>query len=277
MNFSQLTSINLKGLQDIMLRGGLDIIYALLIMVGAWIIAKLLHRNLIRLLDKRNMDRTISHFAARLLYVLIIVMGLLMALSRIGIPIASAIAILSVAGVAIALSLKNSLSNLAAGIILALTRPFRLGDFIEMGSYSGTVKEIELMFTVVTTSDNKQVTIPNNQLVSNVITNYSRNKTRRNDLIIGIGYDDDIKKALNVIQKVLDQDERVAKEPNAPLLAVNELADSSVNLLIRYWVARADFLQTKLDLQLAIKEALDKAGINIPYPQRDVHMIPVSS
>ena len=250
----------------------MNIVVALIIIVVAWIIAKLARRAVLRMFKRRKVDMTAVNFLARMLSALIMTLGLLMAISRLGVPIASLITVIGAAGVAIAFALRNSLSNVAAGIILAMMRPIHVGNYIEVSGKEGTVDEVGLLYTRITTSDNKRVIIPNNQLMNNAVTNFSVYESRRNDLIIGIGYDDDMNKAIKIIHKVLATESRVLDKPAEPLIAVTELADSSVNLLVRYWTARADLLSTKMALTQAIKQALDQANINIPYPQRDVHL-----
>ena len=250
----------------------MNIVVALIIIVIAWIVAKLARRAVLRMFKRRKVDMTAVNFLARMLSALIMTLGLLMAISRLGVPIASLITVIGAAGVAIAFALRNSLSNVAAGIILAVMRPIHVGKYIEVSGKEGSVDEVGLLYTRITTSDNKRVIIPNNQLMNNAVTNFSVYESRRNDLIIGIGYDDDMNKAIKVIHKVLAAESRVLDKPAEPLIAVTELADSSVNLLVRYWTARADLLPTKMALTQAIKQALDKANINIPYPQRDVHL-----
>ena len=249
-----------------------NVIVALVIVIIAWIIAKLVRRTVVRVFKRRKVDMTAVNFLARMFSALIMVLGLLMAISRLGVPIASLITVIGAAGVAIAFALRNSLSNVAAGIILAVMRPIHVGNYIEVSGKEGTVDEVGLLYTRITTSDNKRIIIPNNQLMNNAVTNFSVFESRRSDLVIGIGYEDDINKAIKAIHTVLAAEKRVLEKPAEPLIAVTELADSSVNLLVRYWTARADLLSTKLALTQAIKLALDKAKINIPYPQRDVHL-----
>ena len=250
----------------------MNIVIALIILIVTWIVAKVARRAVIRMFKHRKVDMTAVNFLARMLSALIMILGLLMAVSRLGVPIASLITVVGAAGVAIAFALRNSLSNVAAGIILAVMRPIHVGNYIEVSGKEGTIDEVGLLYTRITTSDNKRIIIPNNQLMSNAVTNFSVFNSRRNDIIVGIGYEDDINKAIKVIHQVLAKESRIINQPAEPLIAVTELADSSVNLLVRYWTARADLLATKMALTQAIKQALDKERINIPYPQRDVHL-----
>jgi len=193
------------------------------------------------------------------------------ALSQLGIQTTSFIAILGAAGLAIGLALQGSLANFAAGVMMLIFKPFKIGDFIEGAGVSGTVEVIEIFNTQLRTGDNKLIIIPNAKLTSNNITNYSAKPTRRIELIIGIGYDDDIKKAKDILIQMLGDEKRILTDP-APFVGVKELADSSVNFTVRPWVKSSDFWPVTFGLTEAIKLRFDKEGINIPYPQQDVHL-----
>jgi small conductance mechanosensitive channel len=167
---------------------------------------------------------------------------------------------------------EEHLSNFAAGVMLLLFRPFHLGDYVEIGGTAGSVAEIGIFSTTLNTPDNVRITVPNSAVYGQTIKNYSANENRRNDLGIGISYSDDIGKALEVVRQVLDADGRVLKDP-APVIAVSELGDSSVNLVVRPWCRKEDYWPLRFDLTRALKEAVEAAGCSIPFPQRDVHVI----
>jgi small conductance mechanosensitive channel len=180
------------------------------------------------------------------------------------------IALIGAAGLAVGLALQGTLQNLASGVMLIIFRPFNDGDFIEAAGVSGVVEEIGIFTTTMRSGDNREIIIPNGEIFGGTITNYSKRSTRRVDMVFGIGYDDDIKKAKNIIQGILDADERVLKDP-APLIAVGELADSSVNFNVRPWCKTGDYWCVYFDTHENIKLAFDEQGISIPYPQMDVH------
>jgi small conductance mechanosensitive channel len=186
------------------------------------------------------------------------------------------VAIIGAAGLAIGLAMQGSLSNFAAGVMIILFRPFKIGDFIDAGGVKGIVEEISIFTTNLRTPDNLAVIVPNSAITGGSITNFAAKETRRIDLTFGIAYDDDISVAKKAIWEVLNADERILKDP-APIVGVMELADSSVNLIVWPWVQRTDFLTTKMDLNEKIKAAIEGAGCSIPFPQRDVHLFPAQS
>ncbi|MEM7110130.1 MAG: mechanosensitive ion channel domain-containing protein [Bacteroidota bacterium] len=250
---------------------GLMIVKAILILVvGLWII-KFLSKSFNRVLEKRNIDSSLLPFLKSLFYNILFVLLVLSVLTSVGIQVTSFIAILGAAGLAIGLALQGTLQNFAGGVVLLTLRPFKVGDYIEGGGHSGTVREIQIFNTVLITPDNKKIIIPNGGLSNSSITNYSAEPTRRVDLVFGIGYDDDIKKAKDVLEKIVTSDERVLKEP-APQIAVSELADSSINFVVRPWVNASDYWGVNFDLKEKVKIEFDKEGISIPFPQRDIHL-----
>ncbi|MGI9591634.1 MAG: mechanosensitive ion channel family protein [Myxococcota bacterium] len=196
---------------------------------------------------------------------------LIAVLNLFGIQTASVIAVLGAAGLAVGLAMQGTLSNFAAGVMLLIFRPFKLGDWVEVAGTAGSVQEIGIFTTVLHTGNNRRIIIPNSSVYGDTITNYSANETRRIDLVIGIGYDDDIGQAVDTIGRVLSAETRVLKEPE-PQIAVSELGDSSVNLVVRPWCASSDYWSTRFDLTRELKEQLEAAGCSIPYPQRDVHL-----
>ncbi|KAA1152418.1 mechanosensitive ion channel [Pseudoalteromonas sp. FUC4] len=219
---------------------------------------------------KKKVDKAVGSFVASIVFTLVFAVTILMALSQIGIETTSFIAILGAAGLAVGLALQGSLSNFASGVLIILLRPFKSGDFVEAGNKMGTVKKIEIFSTELRTPDNKVIIVPNSQIMSGAITNFSRESTRRIDLVIGVGYDADLRQAKEVLKSVLDAETRILKDP-AYTVAVNELGDSSVNFVVRPWVNAADYWPTYWSLMENIKIALDEANINIPFPQMDVH------
>ena len=261
----------LKHLTESSLDYAIKIAYALVILFIGWIVARLLAKGIARLLKLRSIDTTIVKFVQRISFSLFIIFVIIAALSKLGVQTASLIAVLGALGLAIGLSLKNSLSNLASGILLIIFRPFKVGDFIQIDSVSGTVDEILILFTRIITSQKQHIIIPNNKFQSDILTNFSVEVTRRADLIVGIGYDDDIDKAREVITQVLQQDERILADPACNIF-VSELADSSVNIAIRFFTKQSDHFQVKCDINEALKKRFDHEGISFPFPQQDVHL-----
>ncbi|MAT51188.1 MAG: mechanosensitive ion channel protein [Porticoccaceae bacterium] len=250
---------------------GMKIIVALLIFfIGKWV-AKKISVVMQKTLNRRGIDPALEHFVASLTFYGLMTFVIIAALSQVGIQTASLIAVVGAAGLAIGLALQGSLANFAAGFLILLFRPFKVGDYIEAAGTSGTVEKILIFTTELTTPDNKKIIIPNGQVTGGNIVNYSANDTRRVDLVMGIGYGDDIDKAKQVLKDVLAADERVLPEP-APTIAVAALADSSVNLIVRPWVKSVDYWAVNWDLTETIKKRFDQEGISIPFPQRDVHL-----
>jgi small conductance mechanosensitive channel len=202
----------------------------------------------------------------------LLVMVILAAVQQLGVQATSFFAVLGAAGLAIGLALKDSLANFSSGVMLVFFRPFKAGDFVEAGGVSGTVREISIFNTIMKTPDNRVITVPNSQIYAGSITNFSAEQTRRIDMVFGIGYDDNVVQAKEIMQSVLDADQRILKDP-APVIMMLELADSSVNFAVRPWVESADYWTVRSDLLEGIKKALEDNGLSIPYPQRDVHLI----
>jgi small conductance mechanosensitive channel len=251
---------------------GLKVIIALAIFFIGKFIAKRAARLSQKLMRKSKIDETLVSFGGNILYGLALAFVAIAALSQLGINTTSLAAVVAAAGLAIGLALQGSLSNLAAGVMLILYRPFKLGDYVEAAGTDGTVEEINIFTTKLKSPDNKEIIVPNGEIISGVITNYSSKPTRRIDLVFGVGYDDDIKKVKEVLTKIVNADDRILKEP-APMVAVHELADNSVNFICRPWVASGDYWAVFWDLQEKVKIEFDKAGITIPYPQQDMHIV----
>ena len=250
---------------------GLKVIAAVAVfIVGRWI-AKGLSKFAENVMNKRQVDPTIVSFAANMTYIALLVFVVLAALGQLGIQTTSFIAVIGAAGLAIGLALQGSLANFAAGFLMIIFRPFKVGDYIEGAGVAGTVEVIQIFTTQLQTPDNKTVIIPNASLTAGNITNWSVKGTRRVDLVMGIGYGDDIDKAKKIMTDVLAKDERIFKDP-APKIAVVELADSSVNFVVRPWVKAGDYWDVYFDTTETIKKSFDAEGISIPFPQRDVHM-----
>jgi len=253
-----------------------NIFLALLtLVIGRWV-AGLMRRFLRRVLESRKVDATLSSFLCSILYMAVMTMVVISALGAAGINTTSFVAVLGAAGLAIGLALQGSLGNFASGVLIILFRPFKVGDFVEVSGTSGVVLEVQVFATTLKTGDNKKITVPNGSITSGNIVNYSANPTRRIDMVFGIGYDDDIKAAKELFERVLAEEDRILPDP-APKIAVSELADSSVNFIIRPWVKSEDYWDVRFDLTEKLKLECDKAGISIPYPQRDVHLHQVTA
>ncbi|MEE8321271.1 MAG: mechanosensitive ion channel domain-containing protein [Gammaproteobacteria bacterium] len=246
------------------------VIAAVILFAGIWL-AKQARKYINLVMEKRNVDALLVSFLCNIAYVIIIAFIVIAALGQLGIQTTSLIAILGAAGLAIGFSLQSSLSNFASGVMIIAFRPFKVGDFIEAGGVSGVVEGIQIFSTQMRTGDNKAIIVPNSNITGGNITNYSAKDQRRVDMVFGIGYDDDIKKVKEVLQELVNADERILKDPE-PVIAVSELADSSVNLVVRPWVKADDYGAVKFDFTEAVKLRFDKEGISIPYPQQDVHM-----
>ncbi len=250
---------------------GLKVIAAIVVfIVGRWI-AKGLAKFAENMTKKRRVDTTIVSFVANMTYIILLVFVVLAALGQLGIQTTSFIAVIGAAGLAIGLALQGSLANFASGFLMIIFRPFKIGDYIEGAGTAGTVEAIQIFATQLQTPDNKTVIIPNAKLTTGNITNWSAKETRRVDLVIGIGYGDDIDKAKKIMADILANDERILKDP-APNIAVVELADSSVNFVVRPWVKSEHYWDVYFDTTENIKKSFDAQGISIPFPQRDVHM-----
>ena len=250
---------------------GLRLLYAVLIIfVGRWVV-KLLLKIIKSALEKTTVEETVRIFVANLLSTLLMVIIFIAAINQLGIETTSIIAMLGAAGLAIGLALQGSLANFAAGILIVIFRPYKVGDYIEAGSAAGTVLDIQIFSTVLKTPDKKVVVVPNGTIMDSSIINYTGQETRRVDIIASCGYEDDIDKVKDILQDILNQDQRILKEPE-PRIAVSELADNSINFIVRPWVNSSDVLSVKYSILEQIKKRFDAEGISIPYPQRDVHI-----
>lgn len=242
----------------------------LIFFIGKWLAGKL-SRLFTKLLEKNKVDTTLINFLESIIYYTLLIVVIIAVAGQLGINTTSFLTIVGAAGLAIGLALKDSLSNFASGVMLIMFRPFSVGDFINTGGVTGNVVSISLFNTTLHTPDNQKVIVPNSAITSNVITNVTANDTRRVDLVVGIGYDDDIEKAKKVLNRLLQEEERVLDTPEATI-AVSELGDSSVNFVVRPWVKTSEYWNVYFGLTEKIKIAFDKEGISFPYPQQDVHM-----
>ena len=264
------------NIMEILTAGAINLVIALVIfLVGKWL-AKRVQNTLEKLLRKREVDDVLVDFLGTIASTLIIIIAVIAAVDQMGIPATSFLAVIGAAGLAIGLALKDSLSNFASGVMLVLFRPFSKGDMVDAGGILGTVDEIHLVSTVLTTPDNKQIIVPNALMYSSAITNYSAKDTRRVDMAIGVGYGDDLKVAAGVLKKVCEDHPKVLSEP-ATKIFINNLGDSSVDFVVRPWVKSEDYWDVLAAVLETAKVELEAAGCNIPYPQTDVHLHQVPS
>lgn len=248
-----------------------NIFAAIAIYLVGRIVVRILTGLLEKLMDRAKVDVTLSSFLSNIAHYVLITLVLLMALQSLGVDTTSLAAIMGAAGLAVGLALQSSLSNFASGVMIILFKPFRVGDFIEAASVSGTVEEISIFSTLMKTGDNKQIIVPNGSIYSGNIINYSAKPTRRIDMVVGCGYSDDLRAVKAFLTILVETDERILKDP-APVVAVSELGDSSVNFVVRPWVNSADYWTVLWDLNERVKLGFDERGFNIPYPTQDIHV-----
>lgn len=250
---------------------GLNIIFAILIYIIGKIVVGALIGVFGKVMARSKYDDMLVDFLKSILAAILMLFVIVASLDQLGVDTTSLVAILGAAGLAIGLSLQGSLQNFAAGVMLLVFRPFARGDFVEAGGTAGVVKDITIFTTLMTTPDNKEIIVPNGAIYGGNIINFSAKETRRVDMVVGIAYDADLKKAKDILLEMVAADERILKDP-APQVAVSELADSSVNFVVRPWVKSADFWGVKFDFTEAVKIRFDQEGIGIPFPQMDVHV-----
>lgn len=244
---------------------------AVLALIVGWMVIKSLVKLFGKAIEKKDVDVSLRKFLTGLFGGLLKVLLLLSVISMVGIETTSFIAVLAAAGFAIGMALQGSLSNFAGGVLILLFKPFRVGDYITSQGHSGTVNSIDILHTVLKTPDNVTIILPNGPVAANAVTNYTTEDLRRLDLAFGIGYDDDIPKAKDLMMKLIQEDDRTLKDPE-PMIALAELADSSVNFTVRMWCKKEDYWALKWDMQERVKLKFDEENINIPYPQTDVHI-----
>ncbi len=250
---------------------GPKILMALLTLYFGFKIVNWLSRIAQKAMRKAKVDVSLRRFLQNLITISLKVLVIISVASMLGIATTSFIAILGAAGLAVGMALQGSLANLAGGVLIIFFKPFKVGDYIEAQGHSGDVESIQIFATVLKTKDNKRIIIPNGDLSNGSITNYTDQKTRRVDMTFGIGYDDDLKKAKEILYKIMKDDKRILSHPE-PFVGLAELADSSVNFTVRPWTNTEDYWDVYFEMNEKVKEAFDKEGISIPYPQRDVHL-----
>lgn len=254
---------------------GLDfaikLVTAIVIFFIGRLVVRLLTRGMRKVMESQEVDKTLVSFVSNFVGMVLLIFVIIAAVGALGVQTTSFIAVIGAAGLAIGLALQGSLSNFASGVLIVLFRPYKVGDWIEAAGVSGSVEEVQILTTVLKTGDNKQVIVPNAQIMGSIITNYSANDKRRVDLVVGVGYKDDLDKVRKTLEELVAADDRILDEP-ACTIAVSELADSSVNFVVRPWAATADYWGVKFDLTEAIKKRFDKEDISFPFPQQDVHL-----
>jgi small conductance mechanosensitive channel len=261
----------IQNIVTLMSTWGLRLAGALAVLVigrfGCGVARKSVHRAM----ESRKVDASLVPFVSNLVYFTLLAAVLIAVLGLFGIETTSLVAVLGTAGLAIGLAVQGTLSNFSSGVMLLLFRPFDVGDFIDAAGVAGTVSEIGVFSTTLNTPDNVKIIVPNSGIFGSTIKNFSANNTRRNDIVLSISYDDDISNAISVVNTVLGEDSRVLSDPE-PLVAVSELADSSVNLVVRPWCTKEDYWSLRYDLIRRFKEKLEQEGCTIPFPQHDVHL-----
>ena len=250
---------------------GVRVLGAIAVLVFGWMAAGVIRGFVRRALDRTTLDPTLIPFISKLVYYAVLIFIVVAVLNLFGIETTSFVAVLAAAGFAVGMALQGTLSNFASGIMLLVFRPFGVGDYVDAGGAAGSVKEIGVFATTLHTPDNVKIVVPNSAIYGAIIKNYSANDTRRNDMVVGISYDDDIGTAIATIQRILGSDERVLNDPE-PVIAVSEMADSSVNIVVRPWCKKEDYWGLRFDLTRRFKEEIEAAGCSIPYPQTDVHL-----
>ena len=262
--------------QELLLSYAVNIVAAIAIVLVGMIVARIVSNTVNRLMLARKIDATVADFLSAMLRYAIIAFTLIAALGRIGVQTASVIAVLGAAGLAVGLALQGSLSNLAAGVLLVMFRPFRAGEYVDLGGVAGTVLSVQIFSTTMRTVDGKIVVIPNGKIIAGNIINFSREPARRNEFIIGVSYDADIDKVKQILTRILESDNRILKDRDITV-RLNELAPSSVNFVVRAWSLSGDLQNVYWDVLEQIKREFDANGISFPYPQLDVNMKPVNT
>jgi small conductance mechanosensitive channel len=264
-----------KMLSDLQTTGldlGLNLLAAVVIFYVGRTIARMLTKGVRRLMNSQSVDPILVSFVTSLVQWGLMAFVIIAAITKLGVQTASLVALIGAAGLAVGLAMQGSLANFAAGVLIVLFRPYRVGDWVEAAGVSGSVLQVQVLTTILQTPDNKQIIIPNGQIMDNIITNYNANPTRRVDLVIGVSYSDDLDKVRSTITELVNADSRILKVPECQI-AVSELGESSVDFVVRPWVNSADYWEVKFAVTEAIKKRFDKEGISIPFPQRDVHII----
>ena len=262
-------------LQDLIAFYGLKVIAAIAILVIGRYVAIAVRNLLRRVMRKSSVEETLVSFVSNVAYVALLAFIVIAALGQLGVHTASFVAVIGAAGLAIGLALQGSLANFAAGVLMIIFKPFKVGDYIEGGGTAGTVEEISIFTTVLKSPDNRKIIVPNAKMTGDNIVNYSAKEQRRIDIVAGVSYGDDLDKVRRVLEQILAEDARILKDP-APTIGVLALADSSINFAVRPWVKTGDYWPVYFDTQEKIKKRFDAEGISIPFPQRDVHLYKVA-
>ncbi len=262
----------LDKVYELIVTSGMKFVMAIVVLVVGLLVIKWITKAMVRVMKKGNVNESLIPFLKSLLNIGLKLMLVISVLGMVGIAMTSFIAVLGAAGLAVGLALQGTLQNFAGGVMILLFKPYEVGNFIEAQGFMGTVKEIQIFTTVLTTPDNRKVIIPNSPLATGSITNFSAMPTRRIDFSFGIGYSDDIDKAKDILLKMAQKDDRVLKDENPPEVMVESLGDSAVNLKLRTWVKSADYGSLLFDVTENVKKQFDGAGISIPFPQQDVHL-----
>ncbi len=242
------------------------------ILIIGYIVSKVILKIIKTFLDRRDVDKSMHPFMLNGLRIIIWIVILMTAFATLGVPIGSLLTMLGAAGLAVALALQNSLGNIAGGIIILVTKPFKNGDYIDIQETAGIVEAIDLLYSTLRTFDNKIVTVPNGKITSGVLTNYTRENIRRVDINLGIGYGDNISKVRDILMGIAESDERILLDPE-PVIVVSGHGDSAVNLIFKVWADTENYWNIYYDMLEVIKVAFDESGISIPFPQLDVHNI----
>jgi small conductance mechanosensitive channel len=250
---------------------GINLLTAIVIFYVGRLGVRVITRGIEKVMVSQEVDKTLVSFVTNLISMILLVIVVIAAVGALGVQTTSFIAILGAAGLAVGLALQGSLSNFASGVLIIIFRPYKVGDFIEGAGIAGVVEDVQILTTILKTGDNKQIIVPNSQIMGGIITNYSANDRRRIDMVIGVSYDDDLDKTRSVLEELIAAEDRILKDP-AHTIAVSELGDSSVNFVVRPWVSTADYWGVKFDLTEAIKKRFDQEGISFPFPQQDVHL-----
>jgi len=270
-DWAQLPELLQEKAVDLGVTFGIKIMTALAIFFIGKFVIRLVVSGIRKIMQKQAVDKTLEKFICNLVSMTLLVVVIIAAIGAMGIQTTSFIAIFGAAGLAVGLALQGSLSNFASGVLIILFRPYRVGDYIEAAGIAGSVEQVLILTTILKTGDNKQIIVPNSQIMNSIITNYSTNDTRRVDLTVGVSYADDLDKVRKTLEDLIANEGRIFDEP-ATLIAVSELADNSVNFIVRAWVKSTDYSSVKFDLTEAIKKRFDQEGISFPFPQLDVHL-----
>ena len=268
----ELNDFNAQTLwETLILPWGTNLVFAIVIfLVGRWVVSGI-SKVLTKALNRSQLDDMLTNFVVSIVKTLLTLFVIVAALAQLGVDTTSLVALIGAAGLAVGLALKDSLQNFAAGVMLLIYKPFRVGDYVEAGGKAGIVEHINIFNTVFRATDNKEILIPNGNIYQDNIINHSARPTRRADMVFGIGYEDDIKLAQSVLEKLVEADERILKDP-APTVFITELGESSINFAVRPWVNTDDLWPVKWDMNQKVKLAFDEAGLSIPFPQMDLHV-----